>query len=124
MLASDAVSSGSSVSLNVGNVKVLVGRGVGHLPINFFNCVELSSVLLVGAVVGPVMVRVSMGCGVGLLCLLVCLLCDLLLLLDLLEDLLEDLLLCLLWLGLLVLYLWLFVFLDLHKCEKCPMLLK
>ena len=89
MLASDAVSSGSSVSLNVGNVKIFVGRGVGCLFIHFFNCVELSFVLLIGAALGPAMVRVSMGCGVGLLlCLLRHLWCDLLLLLDLLEDLL------------------------------------
>ena len=47
--------------------KTFVGRGVGCLLLHFFSCVELSSVLLVGAVVGPVMVRVSMGCGVGLL---------------------------------------------------------
>ena len=67
---------------------------------------------------GPVMVIVSMECGVGLLCLLVHLWCDVLLVGDLLEDLLEDQLLCLLLLGLFVSYLWLFVYLDLPCNEK------
>ena len=71
MLISEAVSDVSSVSLNVGNEKGFAGRGVGCLLLHFFSCVELSSVLLVGAALGLAMVRVSMECDVGL-CVFLC----------------------------------------------------
>ena len=50
-LASDAVSGASSGSLKVTCEKIFVGgSGVGCLSLHFFNCVELSSVSLLGAV--------------------------------------------------------------------------
>ena len=79
----------------MGNERSFAGRGVARLLLHFFSCIELPSVSLFDAALGPVMVIVSMLCGVGLLCLLVHLLCDVLLVGDLLEDLLEDLLLSL-----------------------------
>ena len=101
MLASEAVSSGSSLLLNVGKVASGEGIGVGDLFLHLLNLaglLGLTCVLLLDAMHSCVVVMVLIWCGVGLLCLLVHLLCDLPLLLDLLED----LPLCLLLFGLLV----------------------
>ena len=105
MLISEVVSSGSSVSLNVGKVASGEGIAVGDLILcllNLAGLLGLFCVLLLDALQSCVVVIVLIWCGVGLLCLLVHVLCDLPLLFDLLEDLLEDLLLCLLSLGLLM----------------------
>ena len=51
------VVSGSSVLLNVGNVKSFPGRGVGHLFSYFLSCTDLSSVSLLDAMLDFVIVR-------------------------------------------------------------------
>ena len=97
MLTSEAVSSGSSVSLNVGKVANSEGIGVGDL-LNFTGLLGLSCVSLFDALQSCVVVMVSIWCGVGLLLYLL-LHCEVLeglpLLLDLLLSRLEDLLLSL-----------------------------
>ena len=64
MLISDAVSDVSSISLKVGNEKGFGGRGIGCLLLHFVSCVELFSVSLDGAALGPVVESVNgMWCG-------------------------------------------------------------
>ena len=68
------VVSGSSVSLNVGKVMSVPGRGVGHLFLHLLTLTGLSSVSLLDAMWGSAVVMESIWCGVGL-CLYLCWLC-------------------------------------------------
>ena len=54
------VVSGSSVSLYVGTVKSLAGRGVGVLFLHVLSCTGISSVSLLDAALGSAIVRESM----------------------------------------------------------------
>ena len=99
MLTSEAVSSGSSVLLNVGRVTSGEGIGVGDLFLHLLNLVgllDLSCMSLLDDLQSCVVVMVLIWCGVGLLLYLL-LHCEFLeglpLLLDLLLSWLEDLLL-------------------------------
>ena len=70
MLISEAVSSVSSVSLNVGNVASGAGIGVGDLFLHLLNLVglpDLSCMSLLDALQSCVVVMVSIWFGVGLL---------------------------------------------------------
>ena len=60
---SHVAESGSSVSLNVGKVMSVSGRGVGHLFLHLLTITGLSLVSLLDAMLGSAVVIELMWCG-------------------------------------------------------------